>query len=296
MSTPTSATTARAASRPILNKVPEITVYFWTIKILCTTVGESAADYLNSTLGFGLGNTTIVMSVLLVASLVAQFRVDRYVPGVYWTTVVLISVVGTLITDNLTDGLSVSLIVSTVSFSVLLALTFVGWYRVEHTLSIHSIVTRRRETFYWLAVLFTFALGTAAGDLLTDRLGLGLFTAVVIFAVAIAVVYVAHRWFGLGPVLSFWIAYVLTRPLGGSTGDYLSGATDEGGAGLGTLATSLLFLAAIVATVVYLTIAKKDRTELVHTGPSGAPGSDHGGAVPAAAGEWDADRSAVVER
>ncbi|OHV48734.1 hypothetical protein BCD48_15000 [Pseudofrankia sp. BMG5.36] len=279
MSTP--AVKARAASRPMLNKVPEITFYFWIIKALCTTVGESAADYLNSTLGFGLGNTTTVMSVLLVASLVAQFRLRRYIPGVYWTTVVLISVVGTLITDNLTDGLNISLVVSTVAFAALLALTFVVWYRTERTLSIHSIVTRRRETFYWLAVLSTFALGTAAGDLLTDRLGLSLLTAVIIFAVALAVVYAAYRWIGLGPILSFWIAYVLTRPLGGSTGDYLSGATDEGGAGLGTLATSLLFLVAIVATVVYLTVAKKDRTELVHTGSTGATAGGLGDGDPA---------------
>ncbi|MCL9762145.1 hypothetical protein MXD95_023425 [Frankia sp. AiPa1] len=274
VNTSTPAMTAPATSRPMLNKVPEITAYFWIIKVLCTTIGESAADYLNSTLGFGLGNTTIVMSVLLVASLAAQFRLRRYVPGVYWTTVVLISVVGTLITDNLTDGLSVSLIVSTVAFSALLALTFVGWYRAERTLSIHSIVTTRRESFYWLVVLFTFALGTAAGDLLIDRLGLSLRTAVMIFAASIAVIYAVHRWMGLGPILSFWIAYVLTRPLGGSTGDYLSAATDEGGAGLGTLATSLLFLAAIVATVVYLTVTRKDRTELVHPGsPSTAPGN-----------------------
>ncbi|WP_261560346.1 COG4705 family protein [Frankia tisae] len=281
----------------MFNKVPEITLYFWAIKILCTTVGESAADYLDSTLGFGLGNTTIVMSVLLVASLVAQFRLRRYIPGVYWTTVVLISVVGTLITDNLTDGLGVSLIVSTVVFALLLAMTFVAWHRIEGTLSIHTIVTRRRETFYWLTVLFTFALGTAAGDLLTDRLGLGLLTAVVIFAVVIAVVYIAYRWIRLGPVLSFWMAYVLTRPLGGSTGDYLSGATDEGGAGLGTLATSLLFLAAIVATVVYLTVTKSDRTELLRTGSPGAATDHEGGAVPAAGavGERGTDGSAVLD-
>ncbi|MGF7233685.1 MAG: hypothetical protein ACQSGP_01805, partial [Frankia sp.] len=192
----------------------------------------------------------------------------------YWTAVVLISVVGTLVTDNLTDGLHVSLIVSTMGFSALLALTFLAWYRTERTLSIHTITTTGRETFYWLAVLFTFALGTAAGDLLTDRLGLSLFTAVAIFAAAIAVVYLAHRGLGLGPVLSFWIAYVLTRPLGGSTGDYLSGARADGGAGLGTLATSLLFLAAIVATVVFLTVTKKDRTETTHTGAATGPTAD----------------------
>ncbi len=259
-----SATENRSLGRPMINKVPEITVYFWIIKILCTTVGESAADYINSTLGFGLGKTTLLMSVLLVAALVAQFRLRGYVPGVYWTAVVLISVVGTLVTDNLTDGLHVSLIVSTIGFSTVLALTFLAWYRSEGTLSIHTIVTTRRETFYWLSVLFTFALGTAAGDLLTDRLGLGLLTAVGIFAAAIAFIYLAHRGFGLGPILSFWVAYVLTRPLGGSTGDYLSGARVDGGAGLGTLVTSLLFLAAIVATVAFLTVTKKDRTRPVY--------------------------------
>jgi uncharacterized membrane-anchored protein len=254
----------RRAARRALNKVPEVTVYFWIIKILCTTVGESAADYLNSTLGFGLGNTTILMTVLLALALAAQFRLRRYVPGVYWTAVVLISVVGTLVTDNLTDGLNISLIVSTSVFAVLLAVVFASWYRTERTLSIHAITTRRRETFYWLAVLVTFALGTAAGDLLTDRLGISLLTAVVLFAAAITCVYVAHRVFSTGPILSFWIAYVLTRPLGGSSGDYLSGASDEGGAGLGTLATSLLFLAAIILTVAYLTVSKRDRTETVY--------------------------------
>lgn len=266
MTMTTTTAAKRPVGRPMLNKVPEITVFFWIIKVLCTTVGESAADYINSTLGFGLGKTTLLMSVLLVAALVAQFRLRCYVPGVYWTAVVLISVVGTLVTDNLTDGLHVSLIVSTIGFSVVLALTFLAWFRRERTLSIHTIVTSRRETFYWLAVLFTFALGTAAGDLLTDRLGLGLLTAVGIFAAAIAVVYLAHRGLGAGPVLSFWVAYVLTRPLGGSTGDYLSGASADGGAGLGTLATSLLFLAAIVVTVVYLTVTKRDRTELHYAG------------------------------
>ncbi len=283
----TSAGKATAAGRPMSNKVPEITVYFWIIKVLCTTVGESAADYLNTTLGFGLGKTTLLISGLLGASLVAQFRLRHYMPGVYWTTVVLISVVGTLVTDNLTDGLNVSLVVTTTVFSALLALTFFVWYRVERTLSIHSIVTRRREVFYWLAVLVTFALGTAAGDLLTDRLGLSLLTAVIIFAIAIAVVYAAYQGFGLGSILSFWIAYVLTRPLGGSTGDYLSGASDEGGAGLGTLATSLVFLTAIVATVIYLTITKKDRSELVQPDAPADSLSEAAGA--------DRERSAAVE-
>ncbi|MCW2777081.1 MAG: hypothetical protein JWN17_806 [Frankiales bacterium] len=253
-------TTTDAVTRPALNRVPEVTVFFWIIKVLCTTVGESAADYINETLGFGLGNTTVLFGVLLVLSLVLQFRQRRYVPGPYWTVVVLISVFGTLVTDNLTDGLGVDLAISTPVFAALLAIAFAVWYRSERTLSIHAVNTTRRETFYWVVVAITFALGTAAGDLLVDRLGFSFLTAVVVYAVAIAAVFVAYR-LGAGPVLTFWVGYVLTRPLGGSTGDWLSGDRSEGGLGLGTLGTSLLFLAAIVGTVVYLTVTRVDQTE-----------------------------------
>jgi len=176
-------------------------------------------------------------------------------------------------------------------------LTFLGWYRRERTLSIHSIVSTRRETFYWLAVLFTFALGTAAGDLLTDRLGLSLLTAVGIFAAAIAVVYVAYRGFRLDPILSFWVAYVLTRPLGGSTGDYLSGDRADGGAGLGTLLTSLLFLGAIVGTVVYLTVTRRDQTELggAATTAGGDDATTAGGGDDAAAASRGSGETIVAQ-
>jgi uncharacterized membrane-anchored protein len=169
-------------------------------------------------------------------------------------------VVGTLITDKLVDDFGVALEVTTIAFSIALAVTFAVWYRSERTLSIHSINPTRREAFYWVVVLVTFALGTATGDLLIDRIGMSLLGAVLVFAATIAVIYVAHR-LGLGAVLSFWLAYIMTRPLGGSLGDYLSGDRSEGGAGLGTLVTSLLFLAAIAATVAYLTVTKTDRTE-----------------------------------
>src|SRR3954453_9378569 len=151
-------------ARRMLNKVPEVTIYFWIIKILCTTVGESFADYINETLGVGLTNTTLIFSAALIVALVWQFRLRKYVPGVYWTTVVLISVVGTLLTDNLTDGHNVPLWISFTVFAVLLAIVFSLWYAREHTLSIHTIVTTSRESWYWLTVLVTFALGTAAGD------------------------------------------------------------------------------------------------------------------------------------
>ncbi len=157
----------------MLNKVPEVTIYFWLIKVLCTTVGESFADYINETLGFGLTNTTLVFSVALIAVLIVQFRLRRYLPGVYWLAVVLISVVGTLLTDNLTDGQGVALWISTTVFTVVLAVVFGVWYARERTLSIHSIITTPREAFYWLTVLVTFALGTAAGDRTLELTGWG---------------------------------------------------------------------------------------------------------------------------
>jgi uncharacterized membrane-anchored protein len=245
----------------MLNKVPEVTVYFWVIKILCTTVGESFADYINETLGFGLTNTTVVFSVALVAVLVAQFRVDRYVPGVYWLAVVLISVVGTLLTDNLTDARGVPLWISTTVFTVLLAAVFGIWYARERTLSIHTIVTMPRESFYWLTVLVTFALGTAAGDWTIELTGWSPGAAVLLPLGLILAVLVAWR-VGAGPVLSFWLAYILTRPLGANIGDFLASPRADGGLGLGTLGTSALFLITIVAVVTYLTKTQADRTEL----------------------------------
>jgi uncharacterized membrane-anchored protein len=258
----TSPVTATASpARLMLNKVPEVTAYFWVIKILCTTVGESAADYINETLGVGLTATSLIMTVILVAVLIAQFRAQRYIPGLYWLTVVLISVVGTLLTDNLTDGLGVPLLVTTPVFAVLLAITFAAWYRREGTLSIHSIVTTRRESWYWLTVLLTFALGTAAGDLIAERLNLGFGPTVLLFAAVIALVTAARFVGGLNVVLSFWLAYILTRPLGASIGDYLSSDRSEGGLALGTLGTSVIFLAVILALVVFLSIRKVDVIE-----------------------------------
>ncbi len=188
MTTPLAPSTGRA----LLNKVPEVTIWFWVIKVLATTVGETAADYLNDTLGFGLTGTTVAIGAVFLVVLGFQFRARRYVPPLYWATVVLISVVGTLITDNLTDNLGVPLEVTTAVFAVALALTFAGWYAVERTLSIHSVVTRRREAFYWLAILFTFALGTAAGDLVAERLGAGYWLSALLFAALIGAVAASH--------------------------------------------------------------------------------------------------------
>ncbi len=245
----------------MLNKVPEVTIFFWIIKILCTTVGETAADNLNDTLGFGLTNTTLVMGTLLLVGLFFQFRLKRYVPGVYWLAVVLISIVGTLITDNMVENYGVSLPTSTTIFGIALLITFSAWYASERTLSIHTIVTTKREAWYWLAVLFTFALGTAAGDLVAERLNVGYWNSALLFGGVIALVFLAHRVFRLNAILSFWIAYILTRPLGASLGDGFSQPKQAGGLGFGTTGTSVLFLSAILATVIFLTLTRKDRIE-----------------------------------
>ena len=251
----------------MLNKVPELTFYFWVIKVLCTTVGETLADFLNTNLHLGLTNTTYVMGGLLIVTLLFQFLSRRYRPGIYWLAVVFLSVVGTLITDNLTDHFGISLVTTTIVFGVLLAATFASWFMVERTLSVHSIETTRREAFYWSAILFTFALGTAAGDLVAERMKLGYLLSALAFGGVIAVVAVAHLRFKLNGILSFWIAYILTRPLGASIGDYLSQQRADGGLGLGTLVTSALFLVTILGLVVYLVISNAD---VAQTEPSGA--------------------------
>ena len=245
----------------MLNKVPEVTIFFWLIKIMCTTVGETAADYINDTLGFGLVNTTYVAGGLLAVLLIVQFSLRRYVPVVYWASVVVISVFGTLITDNLTDGHNVPLTTTAPIFAGILAIVFAVWYAVEHTLSIHTIFTRRREAFYWLAVLFTFALGTATGDLLAEKLDLGYGLSIVIWGGAIALITFAHYGLRMNAVLSFWLAYILTRPLGASIGDFMSQHDKQyGGLGLGTTGTSYIFLGCILALVVFLTVTRRDQT------------------------------------
>jgi uncharacterized membrane-anchored protein len=251
----------------MLNKVPEITVYFWVIKVLCTTVGETFADNLNENLGLGLTDTSYIMGAALIAVLVAQFRARRYIPGIYWLAVVLISVVGTLVSDNLVENYGVTLEATTIGFSICLVAVFATWYAVERTLSVHTIYTTRRETFYWLAILFTFALGTSAGDFLSEQLELGYLAALGIFAGAIVVVAVLHFGLRMNAILSFWLAYILTRPLGASIGDYLASPTSEGGLGLGTNLTSIIFLSTILALVVFLAVSKRD---VIRSGTPGA--------------------------
>ena len=252
---------ASAAARPgadMLNKVPAVTLAFWVIKLMSTTVGETGADYLVKHVGLGTVLTDVIMIALLLGALVLQLRARSHVPWIYWTTVVLVSVVGTQITDGLTDGLGVSLYASTLAFGTALATVFALWYRRERTLSIQTIVTRRRELFYWAAILLTFALGTAAGDLANEALGLGFKIGVVAFGGLIAVIAVAYR-LGANAVLAFWLAYILTRPLGASLGDLLSQSRTYGGLGMGTIVTSIAFLVVIVGLVAFVSVGTNRR-------------------------------------
>lgn len=244
----------------MLNKVPEVTVWFWIIKILCTTVGESFADYVNETLGFGLVPTAVLFTAVFVVVLAVQMRLRAYLPSVYWLTVVVVSVTGTLYTDILTDQMGVPLWVSSTAFAALLAGVFGAWFVRERTLSIHSIVTTRREAWYWLAVLVTFALGTATGDWTLQLTGWAPGESVLLPLTLIALVTAVWRY-GANPVLTFWLAYILTRPLGANIGDWLATPASEKGLGLGTFGTSLVFLAAILASVVYLTVSRADVIE-----------------------------------
>jgi len=242
-------------ARNTASKVPEVTVYFWIIKVLTTGMGETASDFLAHAFGpipaVGLGG------LALVAALAVQLAVRRYVAWIYWTAVVMVSVFGTMAADVLHVGLGVPYAVSTPFFMVALAAVFALWYRSEGTLSIHSIHTRRRELFYWATVLATFALGTAAGDL-TATIGLGYLGSAVLYAVAIAVPAVAHRWGSLNAVAAFWTAYVITRPLGASVADWMAVGHGRGGLAMGLGPVTLSWTVAILGFVGYLAFSRKD--------------------------------------
>jgi uncharacterized membrane-anchored protein len=244
------------------NRVPKVTFDFWLIKLMAVTMGETAADYLAVNLGLGLTMTSLIMAGILVIALILQFGQKRYVPWSYWLAVVLISIVGTLVTDNLVDNFGVTLVASTIGFTLALAVTFALWYRSEKTLSIHSIYTNKREAFYWLAILFTFALGTAAGDLVAEQFGIGYLGTGILFGMIIASYAFGYFVLGLDAILGFWLAYIFTRPLGASFGDLLSQPHEYGGMGLGTIITSALFLSAIAAIVLYMTVTHKGEEQV----------------------------------
>ncbi len=236
------------------NRVPKVTFDFWLIKLMAVTMGETAADYLAVNLGLGLTATSLIMAAVLAVALIFQFAQKRYVPVTYWLAVVLISIVGTLVTDNLVDNLGVPLLTSTIVFTIALAATFAIWFSVEKTLSIHLIYSNRREAFYWLAILFTFALGTAAGDLVAEKFEIGYLGTGILFGMIIASLAFGYFALGLDAILGFWLVYIFTRPLGASFGDLLSQPHEYGGFDLGTIITSMMFLGAITAIVIYMSL------------------------------------------
>lgn len=238
-----------------MSKVPEVTIYFWIIKVLTTGMGETTSDFLAHRINpiIAVGCTGIVLAV----SLAVQFCVRRYIAWIYWTGIVMVSIFGTMAADVLHVGLGVPYLASTAVFVVVLTVIFVVWYSAERTLSIHSIHTWRREFFYWATVIATFALGTATGDMTAVTLHLGYFTSGLMFAALIAVPAVAYR-LGLNPVFSFWFAYVITRPLGASFADWAGVTRARGGLALGTGRVSLTLAAVIVIFVGFLAVSQKD--------------------------------------
>jgi len=238
-----------------LVKVPEVTVAFWVVKLLTTAMGESTSDYLV----YHINPYVAVVSgfVGLVVALILQFAVRRYIPWVYWLTVIMVAIFGTMAADVLHVVLGVSYLDSTIGFSIILAIVFLVWYVSEKTLSIHSISTIRREVFYWAAVMATFALGTATGDLTAATFGLGYFASGVVFALLFAVPYVGYRYVGLNGIFAFWFAYIMTRPFGASFADYF-GKPVLGGLGLGDQGVVAVLAFGIIVGVVYMTLTQKN--------------------------------------
>jgi uncharacterized membrane-anchored protein len=255
---------SEAPSAPI--RVPQITAWFWIVKILTTGAGETTSDFLGHDLNHAL--VAVVGGIALVASLVLQFRMRRYFAWTYWLAVSMVAIFGTMAADVL-HGAGLPYFASTITFAVALAAIFVAWYRSEQTLSIHSITTRRRETFYWATVIATFALGTAAGDMTATTFGWGYFTSGVVFAIAIVVVGIAHyivkralsathRHQSTNAVLGFWLAYILTRPLGASFADWMGEPRAKGGLEWGDGVVSIALFVVIAALVAYLAATRKD--------------------------------------
>lgn len=247
---------AAAAGHTRWPKVPQIIVLFWVIKVLTTGMGETTSDYFVHRLGSA--PAVALGGIVFAVALLAQFAVSRYRAGFYWTAVVMVSVFGTMCADVTHIGLGVPYVVSTTVFGIALIVVFFVWWRSEGTLSIHSIYTRRRETFYWLTVLVTFALGTAAGDMTATTLHLGYFSSALLFGGLMLIPLVGYAFFGMNAVLAFWFAYILTRPFGASLADWMAVSHARGGLAWGDGPVSIVLTVLIVIAVVYLAITKRD--------------------------------------
>jgi uncharacterized membrane-anchored protein len=252
---PTSERSGTLPDRAVMAKVPQITALFWLIKVLTTGMGEAASDY--------LGTLNLVLAGLIgvggfVVAIWWQLRTRRYTAPVYWFAVAMVAVFGTMAADGVHVGLGIPYAASTAVYAVALAVVFAWWHRSEGTLSIHSITTRRREYFYWLTVLLTFALGTAAGDLTASEMNLGFFSSAVLFAI-LMVVPLLGLVFRINPIATFWTAYVLTRPLGASVADWLGKPHNVGGGlGFGDGTVTAVAIVVIVALVAGVTLTGAD--------------------------------------
>jgi len=235
----------------MIKKLPEVTIFFWIIKLLTTGMGETTSDYLvnqmNPIFAVVLGGSGLAIALLI------QFSVRKYIPWVYWLAIIMVAIFGTMAADAIHVVLGISYLLSTVGFSVVLSIIFAVWYMSEKTLSIDHIYTFRRELFYWATVMATFALGTAVGDMTASTLGLGYFTSGVLFALLFALPAIAYWHSGLNKVGAFWVAYILTRPLGASFADWIGKSQDFGGLGFGTGRISIVLTIVIAGFVAYLT-------------------------------------------
>ncbi|HVA97977.1 MAG TPA: hypothetical protein VNG53_03700 [Bacteroidia bacterium] len=248
--------------KELINRVAGLGVLFWIIKIFSTTVGETAADYVSENLKFGLTNTAILMGVITILVAIWNFKQKKYFPPSYWSLIVMMSIEGTLITDFLVEKLNVSLLTLDVVFSIAMGLLFFIWYKKENTLSIHSINNDNREKFYWIIVLTTFALGTGVGDTVSEYMNVGYFYTLIIFGSIFIIAGVLYYSKIINAVLAFWIAFIVTRPIGASLGDLFTQAPKDGGLGMSKATINIVFFIVIIASVTYLSISSlKNTTE-----------------------------------
>lgn len=247
-------------SSKILRKVPEITIYFWIIKLLTTAAGESISDFLVHTINPIVA--VFIGAIFFLVAILLQFAIRKYIPWVYWFALTTVAIFGTMIADVVHIILGIPYYLSAICLTLLLISTFAMWYKTEKTLSIHSINTRRREIFYWLTVIVTFALGTATGDLTAVTFNLGYLVSGILFGILFLVPFFGRWKFGLKEVVAFWISYIFTRPLGASFADWFGRSPDLGGTGFGTGKTSIVLLILISGFIIYLTITKKDTKKL----------------------------------
>ncbi|MDQ6610312.1 MAG: hypothetical protein M3Y85_10885 [Bacteroidota bacterium] len=249
--------------KELINRVASLNALFWVIKIVSTTVGETAADYVSVNLKVGLTYTAIIMGVITVLVVIWNFKQKKYFPPSYWSLIVMMSIEGTLITDLLVDKLGVSLLILDVVFAIAMGIVFFIWYKKEHSLSIHEINNDNRERFYWIIVLTTFALGTGVGDTVSEYLNVGYLYSLIIFSAIFILAGVLNYFKIINAVLAFWIAFIVTRPIGASLGDLFIQDPKDGGLGISVVIINIIFFVVIISSVSYITFRRHKNHQLV---------------------------------